>query len=264
MRLALSIAVAAAVQLTAVSARAEKASECTRVGICYCAESAVRKAIDDNVTKVRAELAEARKAGKATGYLSAPVSTAGGGHSGVNGDVAKDVVKALEARYGAGKLYLTDPNLSLPNEARGEDYMLMWTMIFEGQNGLGEDFDFIYFTGPADFARTLGLTGKDEFARIEAYFDERVKTDGSLQRAVEGKRLNKESFRNYYAFKASVAYSRGSSDEWNIVSALNEKRRAHKDYGIPNQIAVLYNGAGVAPGNVSGKAGDGYTGKCPN
>jgi hypothetical protein len=141
--------------------------------------------------------------------------------------------------------------------------MLMWTLIFEGPNGLGEDFDFAYFTGPSDFARTLGLTGTDDMARIEAYFDERLKTDASLQRAVSGNRLTRESFRNYYALKASVAFSRGSSDEWNIVAAINDRRRADGKYGIPNQIAILYNGGGIPPGMVGAKAAEGYTGKCP-
>jgi hypothetical protein len=244
-------------------AQADKASECTKTGLCYCVESGVRKAVDDAVAKVRGEMAEAKKAGKAVGYMSAPVSTAGGGHSGVNGDVATGVRAMLDKRFGAGRLYLTDPTLSLPNEARGEDYMLMWTLIFEGPTGLGEDFDFVYFTGPADFARTLGLTGTDDMARIDAYFDERIKTDASLQRAVSGNRLTRDSFRTYYAFKASVAFSRGSSDEWNIVSAINDRRRADKTYGIPNQIAILYNGGGIQPGSIGAKAAEGYTGKCP-
>jgi hypothetical protein len=259
----LPVLIAAALLAAASPAAAQKASECTKTGLCYCAEGAVRKAVDEAVTKVRAEMAEAKKGGKAVGYLSAPVSTAGGGHSGVNGDVATGVRAMLEKRFGAGRIHLTDPTLSLPNEARGEDYMLMWTLIFEGPNGLGEDFDFAYFTGPSDFARTLALTGTDDMVRIEAYFDERMKTDASLQRAVSGNRLTRESFRNYYALKASVAFSRGSSDEWNIVTAINDRRRADGKYGIPNQIAILYNGGGILPGMVGAKAAEGYTGKCP-
>jgi hypothetical protein len=100
-------------------------------------------------------------------------------------------------------------------------------------------------------------------ARIEAYFDERIKTDSSLQSAVSGNRLTRESFRNYYAFKASVAFSRGSSDEWNIVTAINDRRRADAKLGIPNQIAILYDGRGIQPGSVGAKAAEGYTGKCP-
>jgi hypothetical protein len=255
--------IALAILASAAPAIAQKASECTKTGLCYCAEGAVRKAVDEAVAKVRGELAVARTGSPRPCRTSAPVSTAGGGHSGVNGDVATGIRAMLEKRFGAGRIHLTDPTLSLPNEARGEDYMLMWTLIFEGPTGLGEDFDFAYFAGPADFARTLGLTGTDDMARIEAYFDERMKSDSSLQRAVSGNRLTRESFRNYYALKASVAFSRGSSDEWNIVTAINDRRRADGKFGIPNQIAILYNGGGIPPGMVGAKAAEGYTGKCP-
>jgi hypothetical protein len=179
--------IAAALLAASAPALAQNASECTKTGLCYCAEGAVRKAVDDAVTKVRAEIAEALKAGKAVGCMSAPVSIAGGGHSGVNGDVA----------------------------------------------------------------------------RIEAYFDERIKTDASLQRAVSGNRPTRESFRNYYALKGSVAFSRGSSDEWNIVSAINDRRRADSKFGIPNQIAIPYDGRGIQPGAVGARTAEGYTGKCP-
>ena len=46
--------------------------------------------------------------------------------------------------------------------------MLMWTRILEGDRGLGEDFDFIYFAGPTDFAAYFGLTGTADMEKIEA------------------------------------------------------------------------------------------------
>jgi hypothetical protein len=36
----------------------------------------------------------------------------------------------------------------------------------EGRDGLGRDFDFIYFVGPSDFARFFGLTGESDMRRI--------------------------------------------------------------------------------------------------
>ena len=74
-------------------------------------------------------------------------------------------------------------------------------------------------------------------------------------------------FRNYYGLRASVSFSLGSHDEWNIIRAINEKRRASKDgeggFGVARQIAVLFNGTGIAPGlfDASTQAGD--EGKCP-
>jgi hypothetical protein len=37
---------------------------------------------------------------------------------------------------------------SLPNEAAGPDYMLLWSQVLEGEDGLG-DFDFAFFAGHA-------------------------------------------------------------------------------------------------------------------
>jgi hypothetical protein len=63
--------IAAALFAGVTPAMAQKASECTKTGLCYCAEGGgVRKAVDDAVIKVRAEMAEAKKAGKAIGYMS--------------------------------------------------------------------------------------------------------------------------------------------------------------------------------------------------
>ena len=42
----------------------------------------------------------------------------------------------------------------------------------------------------------------------------------------------------YYALRASVAFSFGSLDEWNIVRAINAARRASKDYGLARQLGV--------------------------
>ena len=44
--------------------------------------------------------------------------------------------------------------------------------------------------------------------------------------AVAAHKLSKTGFRNYYALHASVAFSLGSHDEWNISHILNERRRA--------------------------------------
>jgi len=43
--------------------------------------------------------------------------------------------------------------------------------------------------------------------------------------AVAAHKLSKTGFRNYYALHASVAFSLGSHDEWNISHILNERRR---------------------------------------
>jgi alpha-mannosidase len=139
----------------------------------------------------------------------------------------------------------------------------MWTRILEGKEGLGEDFDFVYFVAPKDFARYFALDGDTDMLKIENYFDKRLGTDPELRQAVD-KGLTRSAFRNYYALKASTTFSKGAHDEWNIVRALNERRRAHDRFGIANQLAVLFDGAGVAPSSSEGATSDGYAGKCSN
>jgi hypothetical protein len=99
--------------------------------------------------------------------------------------------------------------------------------------------------------------------RIEQFFDKRLEDDADLRKAVD-KGLTRSAFRNYYALKASTTFSKGAHDEWNIVRALNERRRAHDRFGIPNQLVVLFDGGGVAPSSAEAATSDGYTGKCLN
>jgi hypothetical protein len=139
--------------------------------------------------------------------------------------------------------------------------MLMWTRVLEGDDGLGGNFDFVYFTGPYDFAELFSLDGHADMAKLNAYYDRLAKTDAGIRK------VDRADFRNYYGLRASVSFSYGSHDEWNIVRTINEKRRARKDqaggYGVARQIAVLFNGAGVAPGLFETPAVAGNEGKCP-
>jgi len=67
--------------------------------------------------------------------------------------------------------------------------------------------------------------------------------------------------------RASVAFSYGSHDEWNIVRTINAKRTAKRDgddaFGIAKQIAVMFNGTGVAPGLFDASNATGNEGQCP-
>ena len=254
-----SLAIAA---FTAPAVAQQKESACTQIGICYCFNTAVKSAIDKNVAYFRAEIAKQRAAGKAIGYLSLPLSSSGGGVYHINAEVSAAAKTAVEKRFGAEQVWVTNPAVpesDIPNGG-GADYMLMWTQIMEGEDGLGA-FDFAYFVGPTDFARFLGLDGTGDMAKIEAYFDKRLATDAELKKSVD-KGLTKQQFRNYYALRASATISRGAHDEWNIIKVLNEKRRADPKLGIPNQISVLFDGQGRSPADMEGGTSNGYTGKC--
>jgi hypothetical protein len=244
-------------------------TECTTVKLCYCVNQDFMGLIDEKVTLLRKMMSEQRAKGKAIGYLSIPLSTAAGGYFNVNAEIAQRIKEQVEARFGSEQAWVLNPamneaTLTLPNGTRGAnpEYMLMWTRVLEGTGAFGDDFDFMYFSGPSDFASFFGLSGTGDMETLAKYFDERVTKDKDLKSAVDRNRINRNSFRNYYALRASVAFSAGASDEWNIVRLLNEKRRGDPKYGVPNQIPVLFDGKGVETPSFTGIAPVGSSGAC--
>jgi hypothetical protein len=257
-----SLALATAIFLAPAAALAAKATECTKIGLCFCVNDELKPTIATKVERFRGLIAEQRKAGKAVGYLSVPLSSAGGGHFDINSEVAASAKEAIEKRFGADYLYVLNPgtlDADLP-KGTGADYMLMWTTVLEGQDGLG-DFDFVYFAGPQDFARYFKFDGNNDMSKLDAFYDNRVKTDPKFEKAVAGG-LMKPMFRRYYALRASASVSRGAHDEWNIFRLLNERRRADGKLGAPNQIPVLFDGRSLAPSDHETAVSDGYIGKC--
>ncbi len=256
-------AIAAAVVAAAwpLSAIAAKATECTKAGICYCVNEDLKPTIQGKIERFRQVIGDQRKAGKAVGYLSVPLTSAGGGNFNVNMDVAAAAKVAIEKRLGAEYVYVLNPttlDADLP-KGTGADYMLMWASLLEGADGMG-DFDFVYFAGPQDFARYFGFDGNNDMAKLDAYYDKRIKSDPDFDKAVQGG-LTKAAFRKYYGLRASSTVSRGAHDEWNIFRVINEKRRADAKFGTGNQISVYFDGQGVAPHAESGVS-EGYVGKC--
>jgi hypothetical protein len=248
-----------------VCAHADRATECTAINVCYCVEQTLKGAIDTNVSKVRQAIAEQKSAGRAVGYLSIPISTVGGAYFGVNVDVAARTKEAVEKRFGEKSLWILNPGdarFSLPSGANGADYMLQWTRALEGPSGTGDDFDFFYFAGPSDFARALGLTGEGDMEKIDALFDQRYAADEGLRKAVEQGRVSKATFRNYYGLKASIAFSYGSHDEWNILRLINVKRLGGTQFGVASQIASFYDGRATPPSAAEQPVSNGYMGRC--
>jgi hypothetical protein len=259
---ALALAIAAALATHPRVAQAAKISECTKIGICYCVNDELKATIAAKVERFRQILAEQRKAGKAVGYLSVPLTSAGGGNFNINKEVAESAKVAIEKRFGADYIYVLNPgtlDADLP-KGGGADYMLMWTTLLEGPDGLG-DFDFVYFAGPQDFARYFGFDGNADMAKLEQFFDKRVKSDPDFDKAVQGG-LTKPAFRRYYALRASSTVSRGAHDEWNIFRMINERRRADGKIGTTGQIPVLFDGHGVNPSDSESAVSEGYVGKC--
>jgi hypothetical protein len=253
------VLVAAMNALWMPQAVAETITSCTGSGTCYCVNADFLAAIQDRVAAIRARLATERASGKATGYVSIPISTLEGSYFKLNLDVAAEVKQRVEAKFGAGSLWMLNPaekEWSLPANASGADYMLMWTRVLEGPTGAGPDFDFVYFTGPNDFRQALKLGDTDLMGQLDAEYDKRAATDPGI------KSVDKKLFRDYYALRASVAFSLGSHDEWNIVRTINEARRHAGASGIARQWAVWFDGQPVSPSQFETPAAAGYTGTC--
>ena len=254
--------IATAFALAPAAARAAKATECSKVGICYCVNEELKVTIATKVDAFRRTISDLRKAGKAVGYLSIPLTSTGGGNFNVNREVAETAKTAIEKRYGADFVWVlnpTTPDADLPN-GTGADYMAMFASVLEGPDGLG-DFDFVVFAGPQDFARYFGFDGNADMAKLDAYFDRRAKSDPDFAKAIE-RGLTKAAFLKYYALRASASVSRGAHDEWNIIRLINERRRADGKLGTGNQIPVFFDGRAAAPAESESPASDGYVGKC--
>ncbi len=254
--------VAATLSVWHTPAHAAKITECGKIGICYCVNDELTSTIGTKVDRLRQMIAEQRKAGKVVGYLSVPLTSAGGGNFDINKEVAASAKAAIEKRFGADFVWVLDPgapDADLP-KGTGPDYMLMFVRLIEGADGLG-DFDFVYFAGPQDFARYFGFDGTNDMAKLEAYFDKRVKSNPDFEKAVQNG-LTKTAFRRYYAVRASSSVSRGAHDEWNIFRLVNERRRADPKLGTGNQISVMFDGRGVDPADAEAAVSEGYVGKC--
>ena len=257
------IAMAAVVGVLASGAIVGKAAlaapvtECTALQFCYCVETDLRDTIRQRVATIRAAIAEQRQAGKAIAYISVPISTLEGSYFGVNIEAAAAIKLHVEAQFGTvWALNPGDKAWSLPRAAKGADYMLMWTEVLEGAGAVAPDFDFIYFVGPSDFARFFKLDGNADLLKIEAYYDARAQSDAEI------KKIDRTKFRNYYGLRASVAFSLGAHDEWNLVRAINEKRRAMAGGGIASQLAVFFDGKPIAPALYETAIAAGNMGAC--
>ncbi len=256
-------AVVAALSLL-LGAAAAPAADCsapkvlvsTTVGIRYCVDPAFDGVVASHVQRIRQEVRARRQAGKLIVYASTPISPRGGGHVETNLEIAASVKSRLEKEYG-GAVWVLDPGrYQMPDVGGkapgGAEYMVMWTGVLAGEDGMGRDFDMAHFTGPGDMRAFFGCGRDDVTGCIERYVTTRAAADERFRRSIAGDPARRQAFLRYYALRASSAYSSGAHDEWNIVVRINRKRP------IGEQVAVFFDGRPASPAEMEIEASPGY------
>ena len=244
---------------TGVSAEecaAPKVVVTTIVGMKYCADPGFDAAIAAQRQVIRGDLRAQRQAGKLIVYASTPISPRGGGSMDVNLEIAASVKARLEKEYGAGAWVLDPGRYQLPDvagkPAGGAEYMVMWTAVLAGDDGLGRDFDMFHFTGPLDMRAFFGCGRDDVTGCLDRWLTARAATDEKLRRAVAADAARRQAFLRYYALRASSAYSSGAHDEWNILVRINRKR------SLGDQVAVFFDGRPASPAEMEAEVSPGY------
>jgi hypothetical protein len=228
----------------------------TSIDMRYCVSPTFDATVAAQVQKIRADIQAQRRAGKLVVYASTPISPRGGGDEAVNLEIAASVKARLEKELGAAA-WVLDPGryqmAAVDGKAPGgEEYMVMWTAVLAGDDGLGRDFDMAHFTGPGDMRAFFGCGRDDVTGCLERWLETRAATDARLQRDVAGRPERRAAFVRYYALRASSAYSKGAHDEWNIVVKINRKRT------LGEQIAMFFDGRPASPAEMEVEISPGY------
>jgi hypothetical protein len=248
--------------LTVTSAFAERIDTTTVVDTVYRVEPRFEPILKEAIGRLREILDEARSQDKLVGFVSIPLSARGGGNRDLNVEISEHIKQRIEKRFGEEHFFALAPGLvesSLPSvdgvHAAGGEYMYMWTEVLAGEKGLGEHFDLVYFSGPTDFATYFGLTGEDDLGRLRAFMLERAAKDSRFAESISSPEA-KRAFLRYYAMRASVSFSDGSHDEWNVFRRVNERRR--KILGIGEQIPVFFDGRQMPAAVMETPVSEGY------
>jgi hypothetical protein len=228
----------------------------TAVGMKFCSDPAFDGAIASQVQRVRQDIHTQRQAGKLIVYASTPISPRGGGNMDTNLEIAASVKARLEKEYGAAVWVLDPGRYQMPDAGGkspgGAEYMVMWTAVLAGDDGMGGDFDMIHFTGPQDMRAFFGCGREDVTGCLDRWLAARSAADDKLRRAVAADAGRRHAFLRYYALRASSAYSSGAHDEWNILVRINRKRP------LGEQVAVFFDGRPASPAEMEAEVSPGY------
>lgn len=255
--LSLAVWVAMSVRSEAQAPPAGKELKRTVLGTTFAVDPRFEPLIAERIAQARSDLRAQRLAGKLTAYLSVPISSRGGGWEPTNLEISAFTKQRLEARSG-GKIWCLNPGTYQigkvgGKEPDGGDFLWMWTQILAGDDGLGNDFDMVYFLGPSDvaaFFATFEQPGDRPGDGIERYI-ERQSSD-EFKRSILADPVRLAEFRRFYLIRASVAWSKGAHDEWNIFVRINRRR------GVGEQIPMFFDGRPVSPAEMETEVAPGY------
>jgi len=240
----------------------------TPLGTCYEVDPDFLPAIAQAVQNLRSQL-RTEGANKLVVYLSVPLTARGGGYRPLNVEISEFLKSRIESRF-QGRAWALAPGKAeseLPQvngkSAQGGEYMYMWTQVLAGDDGFGKDFNLLFAAGPSEIRAFFGAPD-DTMASLQRYIDLRAKGDSDFRDNIAANPEAKKRFLAYYATKASVAFSDGSHDEWNIFVEVNRRRRADpKNFGLGDQIPVFFDGRAVSPGEMEVRVSPGYEKTCP-
>jgi len=239
--------------------------ECLTGNYCLCVTDSLQGKIDEKAKAFRDAIHSAHASNRLAIYMSVPLSGSFGAYFALNREVANDVADRLGKRFGAQSVWVLNPatpDADLPPEASQADYMYLWSHVLYDAEHAKDGVDLVYFVGPSDFSRHLRLTGADDLTFLGQYFDHRVQTDAAFADAVKNNKVTRVGFLSYYGFRASVAFSAGAHDEWNLAALINQERRLQKN-GIIQQLPVFFDGSAVAPSMYDAWVPVGNVGQCP-
>ncbi len=217
------------------------------------------RVLEDKIVSLRNQIRAERGKGKFIAYISVPLTGRGGGHQETNNDISRFTKLQLEAMYGSDRLWALSPGQvesTIPSvdglNAGGGEYMYMWTQVLAGEDGLGRDFDMVYFVGPKDMLAFFNLGRGAILESLDRYVDDRAATDESFRGEIAENPKNRQAFLRYYGLRASASFSSGALDEWNIFRIINARR------SIGDQIPAYFNHRAISPGEMSTVARPGY------
>lgn len=186
-------------------------------------------------------------------------------------------------------------NLVNNSPAKDGDYMRMWTKVLVEDNepsplkNSGSNFNGFYFLGTTDVkSYFLNSEDGDLTSSIQSYFSRKFALDSDFRDSYSIKNISwgidydanakpiarsadeeklvqtweklRLDFFKFYSLKASVNFSLGSHDEWNIWFLLNQKRIEVLDRktAIGNLVPGFFEGRQVTPVDFCNRAISGY------